>query len=54
MLTVVVTELTEPVVWPVVRPLFWTARPTAGARGLLLIVPMSSMNPVGFIMPVRS
>src|SRR5215216_3440111 len=53
-LTVVLTELTEPVVDPVVRPLFATERPTAGALTTLLIVPISSIAPVPFIIPVRN
>src|SRR5688500_20080642 len=40
-----------PVVKPVVRPLFATDMPTAGATTALLITPMSSIAPVASIVP---
>ena len=46
MLTVAFTPLIELRVSPVVRPLFFTARFTLGARVALEIVPISRISPV--------
>jgi hypothetical protein len=53
-LTLVLTELMLPVVNPVVRPLLATPMPTAGGTVVPLGTPMSSMKPVGSIVPGRS